>query len=131
MTAILKDLRSLKAARDRGEITSAQYARAERVLLEMVEEAVVEGEAVEVPPRAPRTPSPRTPRRAPQAEPERAPQTAGGPARPWETVAMVVAGTACATLLLAVLIDSVTLALTLLVTMIAAASVWALRHFDE
>ena len=46
MTAILKDLRSLKAARDRGEITPEQYARAEMVLHGMVEDAVLDAEPV-------------------------------------------------------------------------------------
>ena len=117
MTAILKDLRSLKAARDRGEITPAQYARAERVLHEMVEEAVIDAE----PNTAPVPPKPRSSERLRTAT----------PARPWETVLMAIAGVACVTMLVAAIIGSVTLALTLLVTMIAAASVWALKHLDE
>ena len=44
---------------------------------------------------------------------------------------MVVAGLSSFTLLFAALIGSITLALTLLVTLIAAGSVWALKHFDE
>lgn len=129
MTAILKDLRSLKAARDRGEITSEQYARAEMVLHEMVEEAVidVDTEPVVAPKRRTARPTPSSAPRSPAARPP----NVATPAQAWETVLMVVAGLACVTMLFALLIGSVTLALTLLVTMIAAASIWALRHLDE
>ena len=127
MTAILKDLRSLKAARDRGEITPEQYARAEMVLHGMVEEAVLDVEPVPDPPpnRAARGATARAPAS------EQRPASIPAPAGAWETALMLAAGLAALTMLFALLIGSITLALTLLVTLIAAGTVWALKHFDE
>ncbi len=127
MTAILKDLRSLKAARDRGEITPEQYARAEMVLHGMVEEAVLD---VEPAPAATR-PAPGRVERPATRSPAPPPTTPPAPAGAWETALMVAAGLAALTMLFAVLIGSLTLALTLLVTLIAAGTVWALKHLDE
>lgn len=135
MTAILKDLRSLRAARDRGEITPEQFARAEAVLHSLVEDAVVDGA-----PEPKRAAKPAPPRKRPAAvEPITAETVAADahttahstPARVWETVLMVAAGLAFLTVLATVIVGSLTLALTLLVTTIAAGTVWALKNLDE
>lgn len=130
MTAILKDLRSLRAARDRGEITPEQFARAEAVLHSLVEDAVVDGAS-----EPQRAAKPAPPRKRPAAEPNKAEPVAAAqhttPARVWETVLMVAAGLAFLTVLATVIVGSFTLALTLLVTTIAAGTVWALKNLDE
>ena len=130
MTAILKDLRSLRAAHERGEITPEQFARAEAVLHDLVEDAVVDGTSS---PTRPKRPTANAPPPASAAVP-RAQSTADlnpAPPRLWETALMVVAALACLTMLAATLIGSLTLALTLLVTTIAAGTVWALKNLDE
>ena len=107
MTAILEQIRQLEAARNRGEMTSAQFERAKERLFDTVEDAVA-------------TPI------APSAPPRRGP-----PSIFWPALGVSVLGIAVVTGLATLLIGDLTLALTLAVTLLAAVTVAAFRALDE
>lgn len=121
MTAMLNNLRALKAARDRGELSPEAFAQAEARLHDAIEDAVLEDR------RAPGRVDRRKPE-APPADSLAAPQDEPGLL---ETALLVTAALAGLTMFVAVLIGSLTLALTLLVTLIAAMSVRAVRMLDD
>ena len=122
MTAILQEVRRLDAARKRGELTEAEFARAKLRLLDEVEDADTE----------PTPPAPARPAVArPQAQTSAEPQIAAPDPKLVHLIVALVVGLALCLGLTALLLQDLTLALTLTGTLCAAVVVRAYTRLEE
>jgi hypothetical protein len=110
MTAIFEEIRRLEAARKNGEISAAEFAEAKGRMLEVVEEATVLPLAEDVPRR------------------RAAPDALQGD---WTLIALGLAMAALFTFVAGQLIGSMTIALTLTLSLVAAVLVAAARGLRE
>ncbi|THH35276.1 SHOCT domain-containing protein [Aliishimia ponticola] len=119
MTAMLREIRQLDAARRRGELDEMEYIHAKARLLEAVEDATVE-----VAPRPEARPRTRPIRR--DAGPG-----AGAQGAIWLALPICLLAAGATTLLGAWLLGDLTLALTLTATLSAAVIVAAFKNLED
>ncbi|MBY6066546.1 SHOCT domain-containing protein [Leisingera aquaemixtae] len=109
MTVIFEEIRRLEAARKKGDISEAEFARAKGRLLETVEDATV------LPPF--------------EFEPQRRRAASTGPG-PWGTVLIGICMAGLLTFLAGQLIGNITIAFTLVATVCAAIVIAAFRRLE-
>lgn len=114
MSSILQEIRRLESARDRGELSAEEFAAAKETLLGSVEDATVISQE--------------RPRR--RAQPSPAPVSRNAPSGFWGIVAIALVAALAMTVLVGQMIGDFTIALTLVISVLAAVLVAAFRRLE-